>query len=416
MTCAKYMQVLCLAGRIILENGGETYRAEDTVLHMARALGLTETEAFAVPSGLFISFTDESGERHTSVARVHLHGTHFSRVDRVNQISRRLADGLMESDELHAALHEAAHLDEEQSCWYAALMALISAAGFAVMFGGGWVDMLVGGLCAALTQLTPRLLRRDDPSVGMASVLLGGVECALIPLAFYSLTGLGITEAMIAAAIMPLVPGLSMTNAVQDILRGDMLSGVAHCGRAIMVAAMVAGGALIGTQLCAVIGFAAQSQAAASTLPLARQAALLCLASLVAGVGFGGLFYGPRRSILWGSLLGVAGYMIYWLLMQAGVSESAAMFTGTLLAAVGGHLAARRVKIIATVFLTIAIMPLVPGLGLYRAMSALVQGELLLGASVGAHSMTLILMISLGIAFGSAMAGVKLPSKGRRRF
>jgi hypothetical protein len=32
---------------------------------------------------------------------------------------------------------------------------------------------------------------------------------------------------------------------LQDILRGDMVSGVAHCARAVMVAAMVAGGALI---------------------------------------------------------------------------------------------------------------------------------------------------------------------------
>ena len=66
-----------------------------------------------------------------------------------------------------------------------------------------------------------------------------------------------------------------------------------------------------------------------------------------------------------------------------------------LIAALGGHLAARKVKMIATAFVTIAIMPLVPGLGLYRAMSAMEQGDMSLGAATGAHSMVLILMISL---------------------
>ena len=103
--------------------------------------------------------------------------------------------------------------------------------------------MAVGGVCAALTLLAPRLLGRRD-SGGWGSVLLGGVPGALIPLVFHALTGLGVVEAMIASAIMPLVPGLSMTNAVQDILRGDMVSGVTHAARAVMIAALLAGGAL----------------------------------------------------------------------------------------------------------------------------------------------------------------------------
>ena len=415
MNCAKCMKTLRLAGRIILENGGETYRAEDTVMRMARSLGLEEPDAFAIPSGLFISFVDETGETRTSISRVYLRGTHLSRVDRVNQISRQLASGLLDPEEVYDALREASRLGSDISRWYAPLMAFITAAGFAVMFGGGWIDMLIGGLCAALTQLTPYLLRRSDPSSSMAGILLGGVECAFIPLAFYSLTGLGVTEAMIAAAIMPLVPGLSMTNAVQDVLRGDMVSGVAHCARAIMVAAMVAGGALVGMQIASLFGLAQQSQAMAGSWPLAVQAVVMSLASLVAGAGFGALFYGPKKAVLWGSMLGVAGYMAYWAVMHLGVSESAAMFAGTLIAAVGGHLAARKVKMIATAFVTIAIMPLVPGLGLYRAMSALAQGDMSLGAATGAHSMVLILMISLGIAFGSAIIGVKPVYKGRKK-
>ena len=122
----------------------------------------------------------------------------------------------------------------------------------------------------------------------MSSVLLGGVLCALIPLAFHALTGLGVVEAMIASAIMPLVPGLSMTNAVQDILRGDMVSGVTHAARAVMIAALLAGGALIGTHVSSWVGLAGQSLESAPAMPFdLRAAAALLISSLLAGGGFG---------------------------------------------------------------------------------------------------------------------------------
>ena len=53
------------------------------------------------------------------------------------------------------------------------------------------------------------------------------------------------TELVIAGAVMPLVPGLAMTNAVQDTMRGDMVSGLSHGVMAILTAFLIAGGALL---------------------------------------------------------------------------------------------------------------------------------------------------------------------------
>ena len=406
MNATETMEALCLAGRVILENGGETYRAEDTVRRMARALGLKDADAFAIPSGLFISFTDEAGERRTSLNRVRLRGTHLSRVDKVNQISRRLTDGLIAPDELRDALREAAHIDDNAPLWYVLLAAFVTGGGFAVMFGGGWIDLVMGGLCAALTQVFPLLLPRDDPSADMACTLVAAVACAFVPLLFFRLTGLGAPETMIAGAIMPLVPGLSMTNAVQDLMRGDMVSGVAHGARAVMIAALVAGGTLMGTYLSGVSGVGTRP-AAFSALPFAGQAAVLAVSSLLAGGAFGALQFAHGRAIVWGGLLGAAGYLVYWMGMTLGLSETAAMFAGMLLAALGAQEAARRLKMIFTVFVTIAMMPLVPGLGLYRAMRAVAEGDMALGASQAVHAMALILMITLGIALASTLAGIR---------
>ena len=98
-----------------------------------------------------------------------------------------------------------------------------------------------------------------------------------------------------------------------------------------------------------------------------------------------------------------AGFTAYWLLLRAGSAETAAMFFGALIAAIGAQISARKLKMIVTVFVTIAIIPLVPGLGLYRAMRAFAQGQTALGASTLAHAMALVVMIALGIAIGAAL-------------
>jgi len=272
------------------------------------------------------------------------------------------------------------------------------------------VDLLVAGLCGALTQMVPYLVRGRD-SAGMIATLAGGVLCVFVPLSVHSLTGLCHTDAAIAGSVMPLVPGLSMTNAVQDVLRGDMVSGVAHCARAVMIAVMVAGGALVGTYLYGMLELSAPADALGWQLTGRAETIVIFLSSTLAGAGFGGLLYAPRKALLWGGLLGGVGFTAYWLAMQAGAGETAAMFVGALIASMGAQLSARRLKMIATVFVTIAIIPLVPGLGLYRAMRAFAQGQTALGASTLAHAMALVVMIALGIAIGAAL---KKPAREQR--
>ncbi len=251
MTTAGQIKVLTLAGQIILENGGETYRAEDTIIRMATAMGLKEPEAFGVPSGLFLSFTDEQGERRTSVCRMHGRDTDLNRVNEVNRLSRQLNAGEITADELLTQLTKLSE-PAKTSRWYAPLTAALTALGFALMFDGSFWEMLISALCAAATQMIPWVWSWQHDN--MVKLVLGSAICALLPMLFHHFTGLGLVDAMVAGALMPLVPGLSMTNAVLDVVRGDMVSGTAHGARALLTAALVAGGALIGTAIFGWIG------------------------------------------------------------------------------------------------------------------------------------------------------------------
>ena len=123
--------------------------------------------------------------------------------------------------------------------------------------------------------------------------------------------------------------------------------------------------------------------------------------SFFATLGFAGLLHAPLRSWLPASLIGAAGYTVYWLLLNAGWDDPSAIFVGSCLASLLAQLTARRLRMIASIFSVLAIIPCVPGYGLYQTMFHIGQGNLSEGLSTGVATMSSILMIALGIIVGS---------------
>ena len=73
---------------MILENGGETYRAEDTVLHMSRACGFSDPQTLALPTGVFLSVI-YGGETYSTMVRVVKRTINLGILNKVNNLSRR---------------------------------------------------------------------------------------------------------------------------------------------------------------------------------------------------------------------------------------------------------------------------------------------------------------------------------------
>ncbi|MBR4352656.1 MAG: threonine/serine exporter family protein [Bacteroidales bacterium] len=123
--------------------------------------------------------------------------------------------------------------------------------------------------------------------------------------------------------------------------------------------------------------------------------------AFVGTVGFAMLVHVPKRSWLPSGVIAAASYLIYWLLVQAGLPDPMGIFIGSLFGSLTGQMCARKMKMIGTVFLMSAIVPVVPGLGLYRMMSYLGQGQTGTGVNLGIQAMITIAMIALGLSMGS---------------
>ena len=136
-------------------------------------------------------------------------------------------------------------------------------------------------------------------------------------------------------------------------------------------------------------------------MPLGEQIFRAVVGAFFGSVGFAMLVHAPKRSWLVSGLIAGLSYLVYWFLAYLKLPGPMAIYIGSFLGSLAGLLSARRMKIIGTVFLMSAVVPVVPGLGLYRMMSALGQRQIADGAAIGIQAMITIAMIALGVGAGT---------------
>jgi uncharacterized membrane protein YjjB (DUF3815 family) len=132
--------------------------------------------------------------------------------------------------------------------------------------------------------------------------------------------------------------------------------------------------------------------------------ALQLIGCFFAAALFALLFRTPARLILPASVAAVAGYALSMWTGARMNAEWAGIFFGSLLSALIGEWLATRLRAPATIFLTVAVIPMVPGAGLYNTMLALVQNRYADAAATGSNTMLAAGAIALGLSIAASVA------------
>lgn len=244
---ARAIRLVCRAAQLVLENGGEVYRVEETGSRMANGFGLSDVNIVAYPTSIFV---DACG--HTRVRRITHRGTNTTRLAMINDVSRRVEHGDMDLDDAERVL-------EDIAGGYAvsqnALMLGygVSAAGFALLFGGKAGALIAAFLIGVIVQAVQPLFSK----MAMGSLFgnfTGGLITAVLAEAGAVIFPYAGVNAAIIGGIMPLLTGLLMTTAVRDTMYGDLVSGVVRAVEALLLAGSVALGVYVGLKLIAMMG------------------------------------------------------------------------------------------------------------------------------------------------------------------
>lgn len=227
-------------GQVLLENGAEISRVQETMERVARAYGVEGFDVYVLTNSIFATATQD-GASHSTTFR-YLPGTtvHLGRIMAVNQLSREIAEGL------HTPEEALGRLEEIEGIAFSPLPARVlscalGSAAFSFLFGGSPVDAAVAFFCGIVLELYLAFVGGK----GMSKFLTNLSSSALVTLcgAAFFLMGLGHNmDKIIIGSIIRLVPGVALTNSIRDFFSGDYLSGAIRMLDAFLVGGCIAVG------------------------------------------------------------------------------------------------------------------------------------------------------------------------------
>lgn len=231
-----------LAGQIMMESGAETYRVEDTMLRMARSQNIEDAQSYVTPTGIILSLGKKQVTKITSIAaRI----TDLHKIAKVNNVSRKLTSQRITLEEAYEELRIIQKTNYFLPVHLQILAASIASSCFLVLVNGYWSDMPVafvaGGVGFFVFMIIQEMTKVKFFSEFLAALVVGMIASLAVQF------GLGKEmDKIIVGSVMPLVPGLIITNAVRDLMAGHFTAGIAKGAEAFLTAfAIGAGIALI---------------------------------------------------------------------------------------------------------------------------------------------------------------------------
>lgn len=387
--------------------GAETFRVEESINRVLEAYGIS-SEAFAIPNCLTVSIETADGRPMTRMRRIGHHGNDLDAVERYTGLSRRICAQRPRAEVAVEWLRET----DKSRVSYSSLMyfvgCFLGSMGFCVFYGGTLADGLFAGLCGLIGGAANRFM--DNLSVNQFFRTIASAFLMALPA--YAVAHYGLapnSDAVIIGCLMMLVPGLLFTNAMRDIIFGDINSGINRMVQVFLIAIAIAlGTGAAWAVITPLWGAPAVVDAVNHEIPL------LCISCAVGGMGFAILFniHGPGGLLC--TLGGVLTWAVYAIAVHYGIGDIMANFWACVFASVFSETMARIRKYPAISYLVVSVFPLLPGAGVYYTMSYAVRGDMSNFSRQGTHTLAVAGAMAVGILLIST--GVRLWTTWKRKY
>ncbi|WP_125568521.1 threonine/serine ThrE exporter family protein [Companilactobacillus insicii] len=214
-TSTQRVSELCLkTGYLLISGGAESYRIEDTIERIGKSLG-HEVHCYVTVTAVFVEVDGQNSKFIKST----LGGTNLQMIDDINTMSRQLAEKKL-SPKTFTEEIEKIYLDKHTTDFPFYVKAI----------GAGFVSMapmliftmplyyfiycfIVGTIGYGISYYLAKL-----SSMPYADLFISGFVIALLSILLSRLNLVEQYHSIIIGAIMPLVPGVAITNAIRELV------------------------------------------------------------------------------------------------------------------------------------------------------------------------------------------------------
>ncbi|MFL5785158.1 MAG: threonine/serine exporter ThrE family protein [Bacteriovoracaceae bacterium] len=380
-------------GRALHAVGSPAHTLEGTLQEMCQLMGIKGT-FLSLPTSIHSSFTNGE-EDMTRIERVEPMGVNLGKLSEVDLVSREVISNQISFEEGIKKLDEILTAPDPYSKRYRMAYFLFSVAGFMVLFGGTWGDLLA----AIIVGLIMGLISLGKP-IGLVAQLFEAIVAVIASFATYLLAkwipGLNVGVIILSSLII-FMPGLYITIAIAEIATQNLVSGTARLVGGVMILMKLTFGVFIGHKLATWFHFPSLNLEF-HKIPDWVTIVTLPITALMSTVNF----KAARTDWKWVTMAGIFGYSCSKIGTHYLGSELGMFFGGACVGAMS-NIFARIQNRPSSIFQFPGIILLVPGSVGYRSLSFLFERNVVGGLDTAFTMVTLAMALVVGVFFGNMM-------------
>ena len=377
--------------------GAPAHRLEEVMQLMSDRLGLPG-QFFAMPTALLAAFGPWDHQR-SFLVRVDPGDVDLHKQVELDAIAEDVALGKLDPNDGLKQIDKTIRRPARYGSKLTVLCFGLASGAASRFFGGGWREVFVSAIIGTVVGLLAHLMGRQRSSARVFEPI-AAVAASLIAAAGAWWLGNLSTSMAVLGGLIVLVPGLTVTTALNELATRHLMSGTGRLMGAMMAFLVMGLGVTLGGRLAALLpGTAAQA-----TVPLALWTEYAALG--VGLVAFAVLFRVPAREAPWTVLTGAVVYFV----ARAGTASfgpDLGVGLGAFVLAAIANLYARLRRRPAAILLVPSLMLLVPGSIGFRSLLSLLERNVLSGVETAFQ----MVMAGVSLVTGLLLANWILPPK-----
>lgn len=217
---------LCIeCGLLLLQHGAESMLIEELSTRLGLTLGVDEVDCSISANALVLS-TIVDGYCLTSTRKNEDRGINMSVVTDVQHIVILAEHGVLDRRDVQRRFDRIQQFNYPR--WLVVLMVGLSCACFCKLNGGGWDGAVVTFLAGSIAMYIRQVLtsHRMNPLInfGITAFVATTTSGLILKLPYFATT----STISMAASVLLLVPGFPLVNAVADMFKGHVNTGLAR--------------------------------------------------------------------------------------------------------------------------------------------------------------------------------------------
>ena len=224
-------------GERMLKCGAEVSRVEKAITIICESYGVKYKEVFVMNSLIVATLRDDK-DSVTESRRITYHENDLGQLEKLNNLSRKICEKNVSRKVVLSKINEC---KEKNNNKLIILGQILAASSFTLFFGGNVKDSLVSAFIAIIIYFINLYCNKNKVN----SLIINFLNSFVLGIISILLTKLGIGsnfDKIIIGNIMLLIPGLSMFISINDIFKGDIMSGLGRFTEGIFLALTIAAG------------------------------------------------------------------------------------------------------------------------------------------------------------------------------